>query len=133
MNKKRLLAMLVLMLLVSGCAYMREQMGYGPYIPPEPSSAEIMLRKYNDVFFNGAGLYDGDLRVWIEKDIKDVKAAFEVEPGKYGCCGPDIYSFDVDGNGYISYKSAREIHPYRSGRLTFYCKRYKIYNVVKER
>ena len=132
MGKITILSAIVLLLLVSGCAYLREQAGYGPYIPPEPSSAEIMLRRYNDVFFNGDSLYDSDLSVWVGKSIEEVKSAFTVEPGQYGCCGPNIHSLDVYGNGYISYESAREVHPYRSGRLTFYIKGNRIYNVVKE-
>ena len=130
MNKKQLLAMLVSVLLVSGCAYMREQMGYGPYIPPEPLSSEIVLTKYNDAFFS---IYDSNLRSWVGKSIEEVKSAFTVEPGRYGCCDPGIHSLDIDGNGYISWGSADEIRPYRSARLIFYTKRNRIYNVVKER
>ena len=114
-----------MVMLVGGCA----TLGYNAYTPSEPSSAEINLTKYNDAFFS---IYDSNLRSWIGKSIEEVKSAFIVEPGQYGCCSPDIHSLDIDGNGYISYESADSIDPYRSARLTFYIKRNRIYNVVKE-
>jgi hypothetical protein len=126
---KRVIVMLALMLLVSGCAYMREQMGYGPYIPPEPSSFEIALDRYNEVWKN---FYQSDLSIWVGKSIGEVRQAFLVEYEGEKCCGPDIHSLDVYGNGYISYKKQYLSNFYSSGRLTFYIKRNRIYNVVKE-
>lgn len=127
MGKMTILSVIVLLLLGGGCTTFGPY--YDSYSPPQPSSAEIVLTKYNDAFFS---FYNSDLRSWIGKNYAEVKSAFEVTPGEHGCCAPNIHSLDVDNNGYISYESADEIRPYRSGRLIFYIKRGKIYNIVKE-
>jgi len=128
MNKKQLTsAWGIAVLLLSGCAMLEPH--YDSSLR-EPSSAEIVLRKYNNAFFN---IYDSDLRTWIGKKISEVESVFTVEPGQYGCCAPSYSSLDVDGNGYIAYKGSDQVYPYRSGELIFYTKKYKIYNVVKER
>ena len=113
---KKLLAMLVSILLVSGCAYLNPQ----PTYTQEDIERETETRRYNDAFDN---VYKSDLSIWVGKSPNDLPEAFRG--------WASLKSQDVYGNGYIVYKPFSYYY-YSHKELTFYIRNGKIYNVVKE-
>lgn len=105
---------LVLMLLLSGCAYMQ--------LPESPEIARFRegASWSSQVFFP---IYESDLSVWVGKTLEDLEAAFQGNPGRR--------TIDIYGNGYVVYNNF-PVAGFRTRYLTFYIKSGKIYNVVKE-
>ncbi len=111
---KKLLAILVLMFLVSGCACLQL-----------PESQEITrfregVSYSKQVFFP---VYESDLSVWVGKTLEDLELTFQGNPGRR--------TMDVYGNGSVVY-SSYPVEGFRTRYLNFLIKDGKIYNVIKD-
>lgn len=104
----------IVMLLVSGCAYMQ--------LPESPEITRFRegTSYSRQVFFP---VYESDLSIWVGKTLEDLQATFQGNPGRR--------TMDVYGNGYVVYNNY-PVEGFRTRFLTFYVKGGKIYNVVKE-